>query len=751
MNPKHALIRSQLNILKPFVSKGSLYSVRRAQEKVGRLMVENHKNDVKIEYVTVGDMKCAMITPKEELSGGVALYIHGGGYTCGKLDYALGFASLLAAKCGIRVFSFEYRLAPEHPYPAALDDAMDAYGYLLSGGYEPSRILLCGESAGGGLCYSLCQKLRDKGRTMPAGILAISPWTDLTLSNPSYTLNKKIDPFMSVERLKYFADSYVYGGTYDSKGRMHPNVNEDAGADMEAKRESRISPLYDSQEKMPESLIFVGEDEIMYDDSVLLHEKLLAAGCKSELVVAYDMWHGYILYDLDERSDDFDKISKFIRKVIPARKKLAWMTLDNAAKLFPSARSRTWGNMFRISATLNEEIDREILKVALDVTVRRFPSIAVAVKEGFFWYYLEQIAEAPPILDEKPYPLARMTSSDLRKCAFRVLVYKNRLAVEFFHALTDGTGGIAFTKTLTAEYIYQKYGVKVPVGNGILDRLEEALPGEIEDSFLKNAGDYPVPRKDPDVFKILGQREPDGFRTNTTFILDSDFVRAEAKKRGVTVNIYLTALLVEATKRVQDSRIMNPSKHKPVRIFVPINLRKMFSSITMRNFIGYAYIGIDPKFGKFSFDELCQIIAGQMKEQMTKERQAALIRTNVDEERSLLLRCMPLFIKNIAIKMVYDISGEAKTCYSFSNLGVVNVPEEYSRYVNRMDFIIGPQSASPYNVGGLSYGGKLYLNVMRNSREPAFEKMIYQVLREMNVPHTVESNTRGEGNFECTV
>ena len=123
------------------------------------------------------------------------------------------------------------------------------------------------------------------------------------------------------------------------------------------------------------------------------------------------------------------------------------------------------------------------------------------------------------------------------------------------------------------------------------------------------------------------------------------------------------------------------------------------------------YIGIDPKFGKFSFDELCQIIAGQMKEQMTKERQAALIRTNVDEERSLLLRCMPLFIKNIAIKMVYDISGEAKTCYSFSNLGVVNVPEEYSRYVNRMDFIIGPQSASPYNVGGLSYGGKLYLNV----------------------------------------
>ena len=100
---------------------------------------------------------------------------------------------------------------------------------------------------------------------------------------------------------------------------------------------------------------------------------------------------------------------------------------------------------------------------------------------------------------------------------------------------------------------------------------------------------------------------------------------------------------------------------------------------------------------------------------------------------------------------MYDHSGENKTCFSFSNLGAVNMPEEFSRYVKRMDFVIGPQSASPYNVAALSYGGKLYLNVVRNSREPAFEKMIYQLLREMDVPHTVESNTRGKGDFECTV
>ena len=743
MNRKHTLIRSQLNILKPFVAKCSLSTARRVQESVGKLMAGNYKDAVTVEYVQVGNMKCAMLTPKEELSGGVALYIHGGGYCCGNLDYALGFASMLAVKCGIRVFTYQYRLAPEHPYPAALDDTMDAYGYLLSGGYEPSRILLCGESAGGGLCYALCQKLRDKGRTLPAGIVAISPWTDLTLSNDSYTINEKSDPYMTVDRLKYFADAYLYGGSRDSKGRLYPVTNQDHDADKLAKSESRISPLMDSQDKMPESLIFVGGDEIMYDDAVLMHEKLLSAGCKSELVVGHDLWHGYVLYDLPDRAGDFDIISRLIRRLIPLHKKLAWMALDNAAKIFPAARSRTWANIFRISATLNEDVDREALKTALDVTVRRFPSIAVSIKEGAFWYYLEEISAPPEILDEKPYPLSRMTMKDLRRCAFRVLVYKNRLAVEFFHSLTDGNGGLVFVKTLTAEYLYQKYGIKVPTGDGILDRLEEPTEAELEDSFIKYAGDYPVSRKDTDAFRIAGKREVDGFRTNTTFVIDPDFVKAEAKKRGVTVTVYMTAILMEATRRIQESRVSNPAKYKPIKVFIPVNLRKMFPSETMRNFILYTTPGIDPRLGDYSFDEMCQIIAGQMKLQMTKKNMAAIMKTNVQSEENFFIRIVPLFLKNIIMKMVFNSVGEKKTCFSFSNLGLVKTPEEYSSMVKRMDFVLGSQAAAPYNVSALTYGGKMYLNITRNSVEPVLEREVYGVLRERGVPHTVESNTRG--------
>ena len=124
-----------------------------------------------------------------------------------------------------------------------------------------------------------------------------------------------------------------------------------------------------------------------------------------------------------------------------------WMRLDNAAKIYPAAKRRNWTNYFRLSATLTEPVDVQVLRAALDVTVRRFPSIAVRLRRGVFWYYLEEISKAPAIEEDKSYPLVHVPFDDVRRCAFRVLVYKNRLAVEFFHAVTDGTGGLIFLKS----------------------------------------------------------------------------------------------------------------------------------------------------------------------------------------------------------------------------------------------------------------------------------------------------------------
>mgnify|MGYP001294810889 CR=1 FL=1 len=156
-----------------------------------------------------------------------------------------------------------------------------------------------------------------------------------------------------------------------------------------------------------------------------------------------------------------------------------WLRLDNAAKIYPAAKRRNWLNVFRVSSTLKEPVDPAVLKSALDVTVRRFPSIAVRIESGMFWYYLESIGKAPEPVPERPYPCTKMTSRDLSRCAFRVLYYENRIAVEFFHALTDGNGGLVFLKTLTAEYIFQKYGAHIPSVLGVLDRAASPTDSSI--------------------------------------------------------------------------------------------------------------------------------------------------------------------------------------------------------------------------------------------------------------------------------
>ena len=156
----------------------------------------------------------------------------------------------------------------------------------------------------------------------------------------------------------------------------------------------------------------------------------------------------------------------------------------------------------------------------------------------------------------------------------------------------------------------------------------------------------------------------------------------------------------------------------------------------------FASPGIDPKLGQFEFDEICGIVKNQMKLQITEKNMRAVIATNVNDEKNPLLKIVPLFLKNIVMKLIFNAVGERKSCYSFSNLGVINPPEEFLRYVDRLDFVIGNQASAPYNIAALAYKGKIYLNVIRNISEPILEAELHRVFRELGISHVVESNTR---------
>lgn len=717
-------VRAQLGVLRPVIAGSSLESARRYQDLVGELMAISNKSSVSFNKRAFEGFDAEWVIPDEDSNSGVILYLHGGGYTCGGLDYTKGFGSKLAYKFRMKVLCCGYRLAPENRFPSALDDALEAYRYLLSSGFTPERIILCGESAGGGLCYSLCIKLSRLGEKLPAGIIAISPWTDLTSSGQSYQDNAEADPSMTKERLQFFADCYTNS--------------------PEEKSDPLVSPLFFEDVKFPPSLILVGGSEIMLDDSRLMHEKLQKTGSKSKLIIAPRMWHAYILYDLKEYRSHYNEMGRFIQSVIPTTSP-RWARLDNAAKIFPASRRRGWYNMFRLSVTLSEPVDKDILQSALNATIRRFPMIAATLKTGFFWYYLQEVDSPPQVLEDGYQPLMRRPFDDVRKCAIRVLYYKNRIAVEFFHAVTDGTGGMIFLKTLAAEYVQLKYSVSVTNEKGVLDRLAYPDPGELEDSFQKNIGEVSAPRKDGESYRLMGVAERDGFLHITMGALELDKVHAMAKAYGVTVTGFLGAVMLKSIVDIQCRKVPNIRRRLPVKVQIPVNLRRLFGGHTMRNFVMVVNIGVDPRMGEYDFAEIAGIVSHQLALGVTKKNMQAIFTPNVKSENVLAIRMVPLFLKNIIMKAVFDSVGEAAACLSISNLGLVEVPEEMKPYVKCFDFIIGPQAKAPYNCGVCSYGNELRINIIRRSVEPELEHEFFTNLVKLGLKVSVESNQRMDG------
>ena len=276
------VIRAQLARMQDHLAQESIEQERKAQERVGAIL---QQRGVHFSTVAFPGFSASLAMPEELVGPGAVLYLHGGGYCCGGASYARGFGSQLAALTDLPVLCPAYRLAPEHPFPAGLEDSFSAYEFLLE---QEGPVVLCGESAGGGMIYALCFLAKEKGLPLPAGLIGISPWTDLTASGSSYEENRERDPSMTRERLDLFASCYT-----------------------ECRDNPLVSPLFGDLTGFPPSLLFVGGDEIMLDDSRRLHEKLLSCGCASTLEIAPELWHAYVLYCLKERRTDLDRIAAF--------------------------------------------------------------------------------------------------------------------------------------------------------------------------------------------------------------------------------------------------------------------------------------------------------------------------------------------------------------------------------------------------------------------------------------------------------
>ena len=423
-----------------------------------------------------------------------------------------------------------------------------------------------------------------------------------------------------------------------------------------------------------------------------------------------------------------------------APRKLKWMRLDNAAKIYPASISRSWSSVFRLSATLTDPVDSAVLQSALDVTVRRFPSICARLRKGFFWYYLEQVPQAPKVREDYACPVTHIPKKEIRQCGLRVFVYGKRIAVEFFHSLTDGSGGMVFLKTLLAEYIRQKYGIAIPAEKGVLDCRQKPTSGELEDSFLRHSGPVAASRAESNAWKLTGTPELDGHRNLVCLQLSSQAVLDAAHSHGVSATAFLAAALLQALMDVQKKHVPVRRLRKPLKVQIPVNLRRLFGSNTLRNFALYVNPEIDPRLGDFTFDELCKRVHHHMGMEVIPQHMRARIAANVGSEQLWIVKILPLFLKNIALRIAFNTVGETKVCLAMSNLGAVEIPEEMKPYISRFDFILGAPALTPVNCGIASYNGTLYVNFTRSIQESELELAFWQVLQQQGLEAIAESN-----------
>ncbi len=420
-----------------------------------------------------------------------------------------------------------------------------------------------------------------------------------------------------------------------------------------------------------------------------------------------------------------------------------WFKLDNAAKIYPPSKTRSWAALFRLSVTLTEDVDKDLLAEAQRHVLPRFPSFACRLRRGFFWYYLEHIDSEPPIRDDIYNPMQRVGGKDNNYFTYRLICGKNRISAEFFHVLTDGSGALTFLLSLVSEYVRLKYGADVPASDYILHAGDSPLPEEYEDSFLRYYQKETLSRSESNAYHMTGTPAPNGKLLFITATVPSDALHQKAESYGVSVGVFLAALMTEAVYRKQQAEKSRRRRKKDVRVSVPINLRRFFPSRTLRNFSSYLNVPLCSRIGPYSFKEILTQVSHYMALHINAKELGARFSANVAAEKNILLRIAPLFLKNPVMKFCYRFQGESYFSAQISNMGAVRLPEELAAYVTRLDFMLGRASSKRTDCAVISAGGKTILNFSRTTAEADVARYFLTSLVKMGVPVFVESNGLG--------
>lgn len=424
-----------------------------------------------------------------------------------------------------------------------------------------------------------------------------------------------------------------------------------------------------------------------------------------------------------------------MRKKETDKRPIRWDKLDNTALIFPVIAGEGMTNTYRISVELYEEIQPELLQKALDIVLPKFNVFNVRLRMGVFWYYFEENNKpAPRVKEEELFPCRYIQPNKNNSYLFHVSYYKCRINLEVFHVLTDGMGGMTFMKELVYQYlrlIHDELREKAE------DKLCDDTSLNAEDSFEKN-------------YKKNSKR---GYLTGKAYLIHlkklakGEFgvmhglinipeLKAVTKKYGVSINEYLVGVFAWATY-VQCLH-KSPSK-RPIRIAVPVNLRPYFNSNTTKNFFTMVSAEFHPKEENYTFEEVLKIIQKSLKEQITKENLESLFSVSVSNQKNKFLRMVPLMIKNLVMRFVYNRSAVAHTT-TITNVGFVKLDPIYEPYVRMFRSFIAMSKGQSLKGTINSYQDTLVFTFSSIFSDTSIQKEFFRKIAEDGVTVQIETN-----------
>lgn len=404
--------------------------------------------------------------------------------------------------------------------------------------------------------------------------------------------------------------------------------------------------------------------------------------------------------------------------------------LDNNAKYYPAVTKKSNSCVFRISAILTEQVDSNVLWQAASIIIKRFPTMAVKLKKGLFWVYFYENDNPLVVQEESNHPCAPiMGIKENNDYLFKIMYFERRITLECFHALTDGMGAMEFLKTLVYQYL-------LLTGKDVQDEglimLPQSIPEqqEEEDGYLRYyqkgvKGSRSKLKKSSKARLIKGTVLKEGRMNVIHGVIPAAPLADYARLHGTTITGYLVTVFAQAIASC-DSQLSQ--SHRPVRIGIPVNLRGMFPTKTMRNFVYQTSVSL-PEDSRLTFDERLESVRTQMKTAITKEHLSERINTFVGYEKMIAGRIFPWFIKKVAIDIAAKWSEGAITAL-LTNLGNIRLPKSMERYVDIMEAVPSQKKGASINCGVCSVNGKLNIAFSTNIVETVIIRRFFDMVSE---------------------